>query len=83
MLGAGRASAREATGMADIEIVVNGEKRVWPGPVRLLDLLAALRVEPRGVAVERNGQVVSRAALEATLVGDGDRLEIIRMVGGG
>jgi sulfur carrier protein len=35
------------------------------------------------VAVERNGEIVPRAAHGATLLADGDRLEIVVAVGGG
>jgi sulfur carrier protein len=35
------------------------------------------------VAVERNGEIVPKSAHGATLVQDGDRLEIVVAVGGG
>ena len=64
-------------------IVVNGEPRdVEPG-TRLLDLLASLSLDPRAVAVERNGEVLRRAQLGDVELRAGDRLEIVSFVQGG
>jgi thiamine biosynthesis protein ThiS len=66
-----------------LEIILNGERRgVLPG-TRLLDLLAALGLEPRAVAVERNGEVLPRARLGEVELRAGDRLEVVRFVQGG
>lgn len=65
------------------QIVVNGEPRdIEPG-TRLLDLLAALSLDPRAVAVEKNGEVLRRAQLGDVELQPGDRLEIVRFVQGG
>lgn len=40
-------------------------------------------LEPRMVVVERNGEPLTPSALLATRLGDGDRLEIVRIVAGG
>jgi thiamine biosynthesis protein ThiS len=73
-----------ATGAGTAErIVVNGEPRdVEPGAM-LLDLLASLSLDPRAVAVERNGEVLRRAQLGEVELQAGDRLEIVRFVQGG
>jgi thiamine biosynthesis protein ThiS len=47
------------------------------------ELLERLNIDPRRVAVEHNLVIVRRAAFAATLVGDGDRVEIVNFVGGG
>ena len=65
------------------QIVVNGEPRdVAPG-TRLLDLLASLELDPRTVAVEKNGEVLRRATFGDVELQPGDRLEIVRFVQGG
>jgi thiamine biosynthesis protein ThiS len=64
-------------------IVVNGEPRAIARGARLLDLLAELALDPRAVAVERNGEVLRRAELGAVELRPGDRLEIVRFVQGG
>ena len=65
------------------EIVVNGERRAFVAGTRLLDLLAELALDPRTVAVERNGEVLRRAQLGDVELQAGDRLEIVRFVQGG
>ncbi len=68
---------------AGIAIVVNGEPRTVAPGARLLDLLAELAVDPRAVAVERNGEVLRRARLPEVVLAADDRLEIVRFVQGG
>ena len=65
------------------EIVVNGEARELEPGTRLLDLLASLSLDPRAVAVEKNGEVLRRAQLGQVELQPGDRLEIVRFVQGG
>ena len=64
-------------------ILVNGEPRELARGTRLLDLLAVLALDPRAVAVERNGEVLRRAQLGEVELRAGDRLEIVRFVQGG
>jgi thiamine biosynthesis protein ThiS len=66
-----------------IELVVNGKAVELDGPTPLLDYLGRLGVEPRAVAVERNGEILERSAYERTVLNAGDVVEIVRMVGGG
>jgi thiamine biosynthesis protein ThiS len=47
------------------------------------ELLERLNIDSRRVAVEHNKVIVKRAAFAATLVGDGDTVEIVNFVGGG
>ena len=49
----------------------------------LLQFLESLGINPRGVAVELNTDIVSRTAYETTILRDGDRMEIVHFVGGG
>ena len=66
-----------------MDVVVNGEHRVVPGPLSLLDLLAELDLDPGTVVVELNREIVRRPALAGTPVRDGDRVELVHFVGGG
>ena len=47
------------------------------------DLVARHRDSPRGVAVARNEEVVPRSRWDATVVAEGDRLEILTAAQGG
>lgn len=66
-----------------VTIVVNGEAREIPHGLTLTAFLASLELDPRGVVVERNREIVRRPAMEATTLEDGDRLELVHFVGGG
>ena len=66
-----------------MKIVVNGTSHELPRPLSVAELLERLEILPRGVAVEVNLQLVPRARHAEHLVGDGDQLEIVTLVGGG
>jgi len=68
---------------SSIEIVVNGAKQRHSGAFTVTDLLRAMALAGKKVAVERNGEIVPRGAQASTLLADGDRLEIVAAVGGG
>jgi len=69
--------------MSELSIVLNGEPRRVPASVTLEQLLAGLGLDPRGVVVELNRQIVRRPALAATPLKDGDAIELVHFVGGG
>ena len=66
-----------------IEITVNGDTQRYDGPLAVSDLLLRMALAGKKIAVERNGEIVPRGAHGSTLVGNGDRLEIVVAVGGG
>ncbi|TMB88187.1 MAG: sulfur carrier protein ThiS [Chloroflexi bacterium] len=66
-----------------IGLQVNGKPVQLDGPTPLLTYLEALEVNPRAVAVERNGAILEKGEYASTILGDGDVVEIVRMVGGG
>lgn len=53
------------------------------GPLTVSGLLAALALEPRKIAVERNLEIVPKSRYGETVLSDGDRIEIVQFVGGG
>jgi len=66
-----------------ISLQVNGKNVELEGPTPLLEYLEKLGVNPRAVAVELNGEILERAAYAGATLREGDRVEIVRMVGGG
>lgn len=64
-------------------ITVNGEPRKFAAGVTALAVVQALGLEGRPVAVEVNELVVPRSRLESCMLSEGDRLEIVTLVGGG
>ena len=69
--------------MTKITITVNGESRELEGRPTAPELLVLLGIKASLVAVAVNGVVVRRADLDATILSDGDAVEIVRAVGGG
>ncbi|MEV8586309.1 sulfur carrier protein ThiS [Streptomyces sp. NPDC051180] len=66
-----------------VTVSVNGEPRELSGPVSLDVLVASLSTAPTGVAAAVNETVVPRGEWAATLLGDGDRVEVLTAVQGG
>lgn len=67
----------------NISIVVNGQMRESASGVSVVQLLEALGIHGGRVAIERNLQILPRAAWADTEVAAGDRYEIVQFVGGG
>ena len=66
-----------------IVLQVNGKRVELERPTPLIAYLEKLGVSQRAVAVEHNGVIIERDAYTTTTLGDGDAVEIVRMVGGG
>ena len=64
-------------------IVLNGEEREASPKSTVLSLLESLGVVPGRVAVELNGDVLRRVDFGRRTLGDGDRIELVQLVGGG
>jgi len=65
-----------------MKIFVNGEEKESDS-VTVLDLISSYSLKPQGVAIECNGEVISRESYGAVKIKNGDRIEILRFVGGG
>jgi sulfur carrier protein len=66
-----------------IQVTVNGAPHRFDNPLDVSLLLSSLNLAGRKVAVERNGEIIPKSAHAATVLADGDRLEIVVAVGGG
>lgn len=64
-------------------VVYNGEPREVPRGTTVAELLAELRLDPRRVAVEVNLQLVPRRQHPEHQLAEGDRVEVVTLVGGG
>ncbi len=63
-------------------VKVNGEQLDIVGKT-LADYLTATNYDAKRIAVEKNGEIVPKAAYETTVLADGDCLEVVSFVGGG
>lgn len=66
-----------------MRITVNGEHRDIADGTTVLSLLEGLGLSPSAMVVEHNGEVLDRNAFAAKTLAAGDRLELVRIVGGG
>lgn len=66
-----------------MKLSLNGAERDAPALGSVADLAVWLGLPAFGTAIELNGAVVRKAEHAATPLREGDRLEIIRLVGGG
>ena len=66
-----------------VRLTINGEARTVQEARDIAGLIAALELDARKVAVERNLEIVPRSAYRATPIEDGDRIEIVHFIGGG
>ncbi|MGB6042904.1 MAG: sulfur carrier protein ThiS [Pirellulales bacterium] len=66
-----------------MQISVNDQSRDAPAGTTIAELLQSMSVESRHVAVEVNLQLVPRGQHARHALVDGDRLEIVTLVGGG
>jgi sulfur carrier protein len=66
-----------------VRVQINGrDEQVEPG-TSVAQLVQRYQLQPRHVAVEINCDLVPRASFESTTVHEGDRIEIVTLVGGG
>jgi sulfur carrier protein len=66
-----------------MRVLVNGSERECAPGTTVAQLLSALGFAGAAVAVERNQRLVPRAEHARTVLVEGDRLELVTLVGGG
>ena len=69
-----------------MKLRINGDERDFPnapGHFTVFALVEHLGMKPDRVAVELNREIVPRDRWADTILGEGDRLEVVHFVGGG
>jgi len=66
-----------------LRLLLNGAEREAPALATVAELSTWLGLPAFGTAIELNGAVIRRAEHQATPLREGDRLEIVKLVGGG
>lgn len=64
-------------------LTINGESKLVADGLNLAQLVVALGLEKNPIAVELNRSVVPRHRHGDTPLSNGDRIEIVTLVGGG
>jgi thiamine biosynthesis protein ThiS len=66
-----------------MEVMVNGDFHDFEKGTTLAQMLVALDMPLKKIAVERNLEVVPKSTYQDVVLKEGDKLEIIHFIGGG
>jgi thiamine biosynthesis protein ThiS len=66
-----------------IALTLNGKPKELPADSTIASMLEGLGIDRRMVAVAHNGEVIPRDRYDGFVLNEGDRVEVVRMVGGG
>jgi sulfur carrier protein len=69
--------------MGTMKIQLNGAVAELEAPLTLSDLLRRHKLKPETVVVEHNLRVPPKAEYDLLEIRDGDRIEIVKFMGGG
>lgn len=64
-------------------LVINGEEKEGYDGMPLSDVLEKEQYDMRRIAVEINGDIISKSLFQETAVKNGDHIEVVSFVGGG
>ena len=67
----------------EIKIYINGKEKIISAETNILELLKELNLQPDRVAVEINKNVIPKQEFSNYVLKDGDKIEVVRFVGGG
>jgi sulfur carrier protein len=73
----------DAVFLLPVKIKINGEDKAIKDGLSVAALLEELQIRPGRVVIELNRNIVSRDLHGATVLKEGDALEIVHFVGGG
>jgi sulfur carrier protein len=66
-----------------LQVKLNGAPRELPDASTVAQAVAELTAAPSGVAAAVNGDVIPRRSWDATMLRDGDQVEVVTAVQGG
>lgn len=67
----------------DTMIILNGKEKEQYSDLSLTELLELEGYDSRKIAVEINGEIISKSIYNETRVKSGDKVEVVSFVGGG
>jgi len=65
-----------------MQVTINGTETELPHGITVQDLIEQFDIRNK-VAIEINEEIVPRSRFESRVLEDGDRIEIVRAIGGG
>jgi len=66
-----------------ISILLNGDKREIAPEITIDELLTQLGITCAGTAIAINNEIAQRNLYKSIIINEGDRVEVIRAIGGG
>jgi len=66
-----------------VRVTLNGEAKELANGITVGDLIVALELTKRRIAVEINRELVPRDAFAERMLDEGDVIEIVHFIGGG
>ncbi|MFL2665753.1 MAG: sulfur carrier protein ThiS [Dehalococcoidia bacterium] len=66
-----------------LEILINGEKNILEYSITISELIIMKNLENLSVAVALNSEIINKNHFDATFINHGDKLDIVKPVGGG
>lgn len=66
-----------------MNIIVNGTPHTLPDELTITTLLENFQLDPTTLVVEHNLTIIPRERFDSLTLSDGDKVELIRFVGGG
>ena len=70
-------------GSSQIKIFINGDLKKFPQETNIISVLESLKISSKHIAIEINESLVFRSDWEETNLKDGDKVEIVKAIGGG
>ncbi len=69
--------------MSELSIVLNGEPFELSKKISIVELFDILELSSKFMAVEVNNEIIFRDSWETFLISQGDKIELVRAIGGG
>jgi len=70
-------------GSFPIKIFINGDLKKFPRETNIASVLESLNISSKHIAIEINESLIFRSDWEETNLKDGDKVEIVKAIGGG
>ena len=70
-------------GSSPIKIFINGDLKKFPQETNIVSVLEFLNISSKHIAIEINENLVFRSDWQETNLKDGDKVEIVKAIGGG
>jgi len=66
-----------------MRVYINGKADEMPDNMAVSELIQRIGLEQKHIAVEINQEIISRSSYAAHIISEGDRVEIVKAIGGG